>query len=234
VTQSSSVAPHPQPVSPISVSLSGDAMLAVPVVAWLVWNKLLQPTFADRLGSFLVPVKEERRLQTLIAQIGGVTRASRVVLCGFHNGALDSDGYHLQKISTLSAYVREGCSGMTKPINNLPLTKIAVELEQMMKAGDWVTVSYREDLPGPCRDHLLRNDIAHMSNRLIKAGNVPIGILSLHYNSDYNFDEDITRESYAGLLEDLYDQIVMLLRHRLLHPNPVKKIANQIFGTLRV
>jgi hypothetical protein len=225
------------PSQGLNISITADALLFLMFILWIIWKRAIKPTFAEQLGSFFIPVEEERRLNTILAQIGVVTSASRVVLAAFHNGALDSDGYHLQRLSTINTYVRDGCSPMSVPIKNLPISKIAYEIEEMLKAGDWHEIKYAEDLPDNCKAHMTRNSMACMHNRLIRVGNLPIGVISLQYNKDFSSSDDgnrISRTAYEGLLEDLYDQISGIMRRRVINPGPVKRLFSQAIGMVKI
>ena len=220
-----------------NVNVSADALMFLAFVLWIIWKRAIRPSFAEQLGSFFIPVDEERRLDTILAQIGVITGASRVVLAAFHNGALDSDGYHLQKLSTINTYVREGELPMATQIKNLPIARITYELELMLKASDWHEIKYKEDMPDGCKAHMNRNNMACMHNRLIRVGNLPIGIISLQYSRNYGAkrkDDVINKYSYEGLLEDLHGQIVSILRRRVVDPGPFKRVANQVFGFIKV
>lgn len=221
----------------LNVNVSADVMLFVAFLLWIIWKRAIKPTFAEQLGSFFIPIDEERRLNTILAQLGVVTNASRVVLAAFHNGALDSDGYHLQKLSTINTYVKDGYSAMSVPIKSLPIAKIGYELEQMLAAPDWLETKYRDDLPDACKAHMSRNSMECMHNRLIRVGNLPIGIISLQYmnnQSNGQTSDKIGRTSYEGLLEDLCDQVSAIMRRRVVNPGPVKRVANQVFGMIKV
>ena len=221
----------------ININVSLDTVLFAIFVLWIIWKRAIQPSFAEQIGSLLIPVEEERKLNTLLAQIGVITNASRVILGAFHNGAVDSEGYHLQRFSSINSYIREGCTPMSVQIKNLSIIKLVNELDMMEKVPDWHEVRYRDDLPEACKAHMNNNNIACMYNRLVKIGNLPIGILSLQYVRDYDFeleDGTITRHSYEGLLEDLFTQVTAIMRRRIVHPSPIKKVSNRIMGLLKV
>jgi hypothetical protein len=237
VVSQSSQPPVTKAQTGINVNVTADALIFVAFVLWIIWKRAIKPSFAEQLGSFFLPVNEERRLNTILAQIGVITGASRVILAAFHNGALDSDGYHLQKLSTINTYVREGETQMEVPVKNLPIAKITYELEQMGKVADWHETRFHDELPELCKEHMNRNHMACMHNRLIKVGNLPIGILSLQYSRFYRAkskEEVIGRNAYEGLLEDLYDQITAIMRQRVVNPGPAKRVANQVFGFIKL
>jgi hypothetical protein len=232
--------PQPQPL--VNFTLSTDTLLIGGVLVWALWDKVMKPKVTEKLDGVFAPVEEERRLTNILAQIGIVTKASRVVLAAFHNGALDNAGYHLQKLSTVNAYTSPGNIPMNYPIRDLPIGRIMFEIEAMLKANDWVCVQYAEDLPQPCKDHLIKNDIQRMCNRLVKVGNLPIGILSLQYSKNHRFDVDdetccntrVIRPEYETLMDDLYLEISTIMRRRVIHPSPIHRVFGTLLGTLKV
>lgn len=223
--------------SAINITITPDTFIVAGVLFWALWDKIMKPRVVEKLDGVFAPVQEERRLTNILAQIGIVTKASRVVLAAFHNGALDNAGYHLQKLSTVNAYTSPGSLPMTYPIRDLPIGRIMFEIEEMLKNdGDWVCVLYDESLPQPCKDHLLKNDIRKMCNRLVKVGNLPIGILSLQYskiNSNVCSSEIIEKE-YRALMDDLYMEISTIMRRRVIHPSPIHRVFGTLLGTLKL
>ena len=74
---------------------------------------------------------------------------------------------------------------MAYPIRDLPIGRIMFEIEEMLKVDDWVCITYDDSLPQSCKDYLIRNNIERMFNRLVKVGNLPIGILSVQYSKEH-------------------------------------------------
>lgn len=223
--------------SSVNITITPDTFIVAGVLVWALWDKIMKPRVVEKLDGVFAPIQEERRLTNILAQIGIVTKASRVVLAAFHNGALDNAGYHLQKLSTVNAYTSPGSVPMAYPIRDLPIGRIMFEIEEMLKNdGDWVCVLYDESLPQPCKDHLLKNDIRKMCNRLVKVGNLPIGILSLQYskiNSNVCSSEIIEKE-YKALMNDLYMEISTIMRRRVIHPSPIHRVFGTLLGTLKL
>lgn len=232
----SSSVQQPQPFQPpvVNVSLSSDSLVLLGIAAWALWDKFMKPKVVDKLDGVFAPIQEERRLSNILAQIGLVTRASRVVLAAFHNGALDNAGYHLQKLSTVNTYTAPGHSPMAYPIRDLPIGRIMTELNEMLAAEGWVCVRYSEDLPQPCKDHLTRNAIYKMCNRLVRVGNLPIGILSLQYEMESDVPREDESDAYSGLMNDLYNQISTIMRRRIVHPSPIHAFASKALGFVKV
>lgn len=202
---------------------STDLILLFAFIVWAAWDKLMRPKVTEKLDGVFAPVQEERRLTNILAQIGIITKCSRVVLAAFHNGALDSAGYHLQKLSTINTYTAPNESPIAYPIRDLPIGRIMTEVEAMLDANDWVEIVYDESLPQPCKDHLMNNDIYVMSNKLVMVGNLPIGILSIQYSQRYHGSVkpglSHMHPQYKPLLDELYSEISMIMRRRVIHPS---------------
>lgn len=229
----------------VMFTVSTDTILIILFLIWALWDKVMRPKITQKLDGVFAPIEEERRLTNILAQVGIVTKASRVVLAAFHNGALDNEGYHLQKLSTVNCYTAPGNIPMAYPIRDLPIGRIMYELEEMLKIDNWVCVMYDEKLPQPCKDHLLKNDIYKMCNRLVKVGNLPIGILSLQYSKntitnanrsdDLNYcDDKIIQPEYESLMNDLYSEISSIMRRRVIHPSPIHRVFGTLMGTLKI
>lgn len=214
----------------VNITLGADTLLIVGGIGWVLWERLIKAKVVSKLDGVFAPIEEERRLNNLLAQVGVITNSSRVVLAAFHNGAIDNCGYHLTKLSTINSYVAPGRLPMTVPIRDLPVGRIMYELEEMLNPNceRWSCVRYSEDLPAPCRDHLKKNNINFMCNRLVRVGNLPIGILSLQFDDAERRRPPIDEEPHAKLLEELYDEISSIMRRRIVHPGPLKKLLMRL------
>lgn len=234
-TASTQQQPAAVPHRAINLSLSADGILLLIALGWLAWDRLLKKRVADRLDGIFGAVEEERTLSNILAQVGVITGASRVVLGAFHNGAIDAAGYHLIKLSTISSFTAPGHLPMTQPIRDLPVGRIMIEIDGMIRAEQnggppWLITELNDDLPAACRDHLTRNNTALMYCRLIRIGNLPIGILSLQYDPDERRRPPLTQEPQAGLLEDCFEQISGIMRRRIVHPSWIKLLWMRIRG----
>jgi hypothetical protein len=69
-----------------------------------------------------------------------------------------------------------------------------------------------------------------MYNRLVKVGNLPIGILSLQYDQGERRLPPVNNEPHVKLLEDLYNQISVIMRRRIIHPGPLRKLLMRLKG----
>jgi hypothetical protein len=214
----------------LDLTFTADGLIGAIVIIWLFWRHFVKEQIVNKLDGVFAPIEEERRLTNILVQIGVVTNASRVILTAFHNGAVDSQGYHLTKLSTINQYTAPGKRPMNVPIRDLPIGRIMYELEEMLKAtdGQWTLIEYKDTLPDLCKDHLNRNDIKIMYNKLIKVGTLPIGILSLQYDSTERRQPIVNTNPQLQILEDLYLEIATIMRRRIVHPGVLKKLSLKI------
>lgn len=220
---------------PVNLTVTADGALLVLLALAIVWKNAIKPTISQRLNSFLIPPEEDRRISTILAQISVITNADRVVLAAFHNGSLDDQGYHLQKISTINTYVKPGQPPMAKRIQNLPIEKIGKELEMMTRYDSWSSIIYSEDFPEACKAHMIDNSMKEMWNRPINIGYLPVGILSLQFVNKRPDDAPPFDKDYSErLLEDLFIQIASIMKKRIISPGPVRKIADKVFGIVKI
>lgn len=233
-TTSQSTGKVEKPAPLINFSLDVETIFVLVAFAWLIWDKVFKDKVVKKLDSAFQPLEEERRLNNILAQIGVVTRASRVVLTAFHNGAIDTNGYHLTKISTINSYTAPGESPMATPIRDLPVGRIMYEIEEMLGTQEegncWSVIEYSDELPQGCRDHLNKNNIGRMYNRLICVGNLPIGILSLQYSQRERRRPPVQDAPNAKILEDCYEQICLIMRRRVIHPSFIKQVFFRLTG----
>lgn len=220
-------APH------LNVTVTGDSLLVMGLLSWLVWDRLIKSKVVTHLDGVFQPVEEERKLSNLLAQIGLITHASRVILAALHNGSITAGGYSLTKISTVNAYTAPGSSPMATPIRDLPIGRIMLELEMLLdpaNAGRWLEVHDSDALPDACLDYLRSNDISAQFSRVVTVGSLPIGILACQYSAAERRRPPVGSEIHADLLEDLYDQIAAVMRRRIIHPGPARRIWMKLRG----
>lgn len=223
--------PTTQTIPGINLTFSADALLLLGAGVYLIWNHLMKPSIAKRLDGVWAPIEEERRLTAILAQIGIITNASRVVLAAFHNGQLSRYGFHLQKLTTVNQYTAPDFSPMPYPIRDLPIGRVMTEVEMLIADGGWVETQASGDLPDACIDHLKRNRIARMLCRIVLVGNLPIGILSIQYGEQERRRPQIAQPPHDQLLESLFDEISTIMRRRIVHPSPLHRLAARFFGS---
>lgn len=222
-----SALPKALPVPDVVIGFDGILLLVF--LSWLFYKHILYDKIIKHIQDAFRPQAEEDRIKEILPQIGILAAAHRVVFVSFHNGSLDSNGYHLQKITAIHTYLAPGAPAMTKPIRNLPIEKIMYELVELFKSPTgWSTIQKSPDLPPSCRAHLDLNFIYRMHNRLLKIGNLPIGILSIQYTDNLKDPELSDSELISPLMEDLIASLTFILQSRITDPGPFKRILDQI------
>jgi hypothetical protein len=227
----------------INLAFSADSLLLLGgLAAWglrLLWVKVMQPQVKAKLDGAFAPVEEERLLNVLVTQIGGLTQASRVMLGAFHNGTIDHEGYHYTKISAVNTYVAQGVKPMRDPVRDLPLGRIMPELEALLLShNQWIHYSSTNaDTPPGCKAYLDRNDIQRISSHLIKVGNLPIGILSIQWDADASYDRRQLDNQWIELNSDTQmtaalrhavHQIGLIMRRRVIRPPAYQRLVAKI------
>jgi hypothetical protein len=135
---------------------------------------------------------------------------------------------------------------MSTPMRDIPIGKVMYEIEMLLQNDKtWVCTQDGPELLQSCRDYLKNNHIDTMYNRLVKVGNLPIGIISIQYTRPthtYHRRKSDSPEELFGcnispvdsvhveLLEDLYNEICQIMRRRVVHPGPVKKFFMGLFN----
>ena len=214
-----------QPSQPININLSGDTIVIAGLLAWFIWDKIAKPTIFDKLQGAFTPIEEERRLNNILAQMGIITGADRVTLAAFHNGAVDNEGYHLQKLSTVNTYSAPNTPTID-PIKDMPIGRIMGEIENLLRVGGWYHKKIDDpNIPAICRSLMTEWGVDKTVNRMVKVGNLPIGILSVHYiHCDCKDDQEcLHAPEYDILMDDLYNEISNIMRRRVVKPSLIKR-----------
>jgi len=224
----------------INISLGADTILLVGFIFWFFWNKFVRKSVVNKIIEIFSSNKEnESRIEDILAQIGILTKASRVVLAVFHNGDINHFGYHYDKMSITNIYTSPHIKNDNYMIKNVPVSKISDELKMMKNTDDWVSLSYKDRrLSQSCVDYLMSKDIMKMCNRMIRMENIDIGILSIQYckghhddcsQDDFNCSLNDGTSKYASWIEELYSDLCSILRSKIVDINPVAKAFKNVF-----
>jgi hypothetical protein len=223
--------PAPVIVAPrYEIVLGLDVFIIVGFVAWFVYTKIIYGFLFKKAENFLYPYKkEEAQLDIILAQIGVLANAHRVVLARFHNGDTDQTGYHLKKFSVCNKYLAPGAQDLKTPMINIPVERILQDIQEMLVTHEyWVTTIRNTNLPAGCFQHLENNSILTMHNKLIVVGNLPIGILSIQYTDYLKVEPTADALLSSPLMKDLVDTVSMTLRQKVTNVSVLKKLAAQL------
>lgn len=216
-----------------NITLSAEGGILVAGVLWIVGKQLISSFSVRRLRKMFTPVQEDKRLDQILAQIAGIVGANRVTLATFHNGDIDENGFHLQKISTSNSFTSPGYT-LPTPIYNVPIKKLLPTLQPMISADGWLRSDSSDDaLPQACREYLLTKGISTLVDRMIFVGYLPVGIISIQFVSrDSAGDFTLAEDKSVEKVNALYEEIVSILKRRIVDPGPVQAIFGKVFGTL--
>lgn len=209
------------------LSVSAEALILAAAGAAVTW-RVLRARQAQRqtpLGGPFGLIAGQRRLTHVLAQIAALTQADRTLLTAFHRPHGEPLGYEMKLMSTINQFVMPGAVPMRKEIANLPVGRIILELEEMMRNGGWTPIVRDPEQPEPCRSHLERNEIYCMYNRLVMIEGLPYGILSIQYTRERESYFDVRYdEGQMALLEALYEEVVAKMRSRLTRPPLLQRL----------
>jgi hypothetical protein len=221
-------------VPQVKITLDGDSLLLLGgLLVWVsraFWSRFLRPQVVTHLDGVFAPIEEERQLNILVAQIGCLTRASRVVLGAFHNGTLDQSGYHYNKISAVNTYNAPGSALTREPVRDLPLGRVITEVEAMMRTPDgWLHFSADDaNLPIGCRGYLERNSIHKISGLLIRVGNLPIGILSIQWDDPATAGSMDLGKPFDSVMRHTIEQLSAAMRRRVVRPPAYQRFMAKV------
>ncbi len=215
--------PPPEPIESgpdINLTLSADGLLLIGVASWLVWRRVLRGVVMRRLGALLGSPMDPRYLVELLAQVAVLTGAARVALGTFYGPRMSASGYGFSRLTILSCYVAPGRLPLDLETRDMPIERIANDLEDLIAHGhgSWRLVQAGTHLPIACSDYLLRNRITFLYGRLVMLEELPIGILNLQFDDPHRRPEDPTSSPYTHRLEGLFAEISRVVRGRMLRP----------------
>lgn len=138
----------------------------------------------------LLPARETRRVQDLLAQAAVLTRADRVTLGVFHNGHLSSRGYHMDYLMVAYQFERPAMPLLPEFNRDIPVSDILRELEGLWQSPTKQVLFAKEDLAETdldCLSYLDRRGLEAVRFHLLTNANTEIGIVSYQY-ADWECD----------------------------------------------
>lgn len=131
----------------------------------------------------LLPPKEMARARELLAQLALISGADRVLLGLYHNGHLDSSGFHLSKLQVIAGYFSPGVSQVGEYLRTIPVSEV-FELRHLWSSNTGIH-SFDitdENLSTGCKTYMEVREIKCLRNITLMAGTqVEVGVIGLHY-----------------------------------------------------
>lgn len=206
-----------------------DSVIIVSLLAFAVWRKFLRPMLVEKFYWVINPFEEERKIPILLAQVQAVADAKCVMIGTFHNGEVDSRGYHLKKYSVIYHWCDDSLNQKYLPANLL-IDSLSPAMKRAMESNQWVHMHINDDCDEECQSYLKENNLCALSMRLIKMGNIPIGLLTIQYDCD-DIDNSIKTQGCYGnaVIEELFLQLQGLMKRRFQHSLQNANIFKRLF-----
>lgn len=204
----------------VSVQIGVDAVGLAVLVSTLGLNlitailgvdsiKRLKNTAQKNIISKITPqdLEHDQRIQACMNRILGITDADRVAIALFTNGN-DAHIFPFKYFSVLWEVCNNGIANTS--YQKVPLLKIKEELQKCFKAdGKFVHYRVTDNLPEPCKNYLVTNNIHTVLSRLIGSEKDGYsGIMSIHFSEDIEFPKSTMDriDSLFMTLESMLDK----------------------------
>lgn len=206
-----------------------DSVIIMTLLGFAIWRKFLRPMLVERFYWVINPFEEERKIPILLAQIQAVADAKCVMVGSFHNGEVDSRGYHLKKYSVIYHWSQNELNQRYLPANLL-IDNLSPSVRKAMESNEWAHVHIEENYDDECQSYLRENNLCAISMRLIQMGNIPIGLLTIQYDSD-DLDNSLKTQGCYGnaVLDELFLQLQGLMKRRFQHSIQNANIFKKLF-----
>lgn len=217
----------------VNFSFGGELLLLTAAALYILYDRMLRPQVIDKLLGTFQPLDETRRINELLAQIAVVSEADKVVLWTFHNGDINSVGYHYAKASVTNGWWRPGIDKRSENYRNVPIGVLYGELRQLFENPDTAQLICTDDAQGTgCLSYLNKVQIDSMVNRLVRIGNLPLGVVSVQYvgenSKEIAIQNNIASLERSKLISKLITQINEIMKVRVIRPSKVKQFLGKI------
>lgn len=192
---------QPSPIVTIDIYLSLAFSIGAAGVSTLAIKKtiaLAKQLQQSRIFSML-PVRETRRVQDLLAQSACLTRSDRAVLGIFHNGHLSSRGYHMENLAIAYAYESPGIASLPEFRRDIPVSEIMREMQRLWTEPTRQVLVDAQKLGEDntdCALYLERRGLRATRLHLLSSGSTEVAILGFHYQDE---PAEITPENMLAI-----------------------------------
>ncbi len=193
------VTPPPQPTAPL-VSIDIYLSLALSVgaagVSTLAIKKAVEVAKQINRNNIasMLPPRETRRVHDLLAQLGILARADRVVLGLFHNGHLSRRGFHMDFLAIPFCYERPGMASLPEFRRDIPVSEILREMESLWQIPSRQVCISKDSLTEEnedCRLYLENRNLQAVRLHLLASGTTEVALLGFHYQDECGWADEI-------------------------------------------
>ncbi|WP_338442371.1 hypothetical protein VZG28_05200 [Synechococcus elongatus IITB4] len=171
----------------------------------------------QRISLEILPPRERRRVQDLLAQMAVLIGADRVVLGIFHNGSISFDGLHFSHLAIPFCYEHPSMPLLPELMRDIPVGSVMRELEAIWKTPDNEFVARADEVESPCRYYLETRGIKQLVFRSRGLKGVDVLIFGYHWAEDHDWVEG-DRNALVPIEDEIIQIVRLAATHRLLNP----------------
>jgi len=223
----------------IVIDLGVEATAVMVAAGFIVYDRLVRPIVLKKLLSSSHPLEEQKKLNELVAQLGGITQSDRVLLWTFHNGELDTTlGYHYAKATVTNSWLKNQLDRADAHRANVPFGLIRDEIETLLNDPLSTQMMVREG-DCTCESDLAPDQATLVFNRLIKIVNVPLGLVSVQYDMPSEDRKRVAVQAILGegetsiLFNKVVAQIDGVMKGRAVRPSLVERLKDYLIARIR-
>lgn len=167
-----------------ATDLVGAAGVMASLVAAALFKRLrtMGRQMQDLARPALLLPRDLVRARELLAQLAILTNSDRVLLGLYHNGLIDSSGFHLSRLQILAGYFQPGTENVSEYLRVVPVSAVP-ELRSLWASPNGMVMVRADDpaLSTGCRTYLDLRSIRILVNITLRAGDTDVGVLGCHY-----------------------------------------------------
>jgi len=231
------VGPKAEPQIVIDLGLETTAIMVA--AGFVIYDRLVRPIVLKRLLSSSHPLDEQKKLNELVAQLGGITQSDRILLWTFHNGELDSAlGYHYAKATVTNSWLKDPSDANIAHRTNVPFGLIRDEIETLLDDPLSTQMMVRE-ADCNCESDLAPDQATLVFNRLIKIVNVPLGLVSVQYDMPSEDRKRVAVQAVLGqgetsiLFNKVIAQIDKVMKGRAVRPSLMEQLKSYLVKRIK-
>ena len=170
-----------------------------------------------RISLEILPPRERRRIQDLLAQAAVLTGADRVVLGVFHNGSISFDGLHFTHLAIPFCYEHPSMAALPEFLRDIPVSSIMRELEAIWKNPGNEFIARASESTDSCRYYLETRGIEQLVFRSKGFKGFDVVIMGYHWVDSAPWTEK-EREAVNRIEEEIIQIVRLGGTHRVLIP----------------
>lgn len=124
---------------------------------------------------------KEQEIRHIVIKLNALMTSSRVLVSHFHNGTITTSDYSIKYITCNYEDVAPGTDRVGHLVRGFPITRLLPQITALMD-GRWKKIKRDNLSEGKCKAHLFSIGVEYLCERILKRDDIPVGILTIHYN----------------------------------------------------